>query len=195
MNLSQLSLRERRIVALGLLFAFLLVFIFALLAPYLSRYGHYLSAIDDQSFRLERLQTAAAQLPELTAEVEAVRTQALMRGYLLEEATPSLAAANIQEQLARLVDRHGGEVRSMQVGRVQDENGFQRVSVNVSMAASTEALAELFADLESRRPLLFIDNVVIRLARARTRTGADQQTSGQLEVDFDVSAYMQGTGN
>lgn len=193
MNMARLSLRERRIVALGLLLALTLVLIFGVLAPYLSRYSHYITAIDEQLFRLERLQAVAVQLPALEAEIEAVRAQALARGYLLEESTPSLAAAQIQEQLARMVAIHGGEVRSMQVGRPLEEKGFHRVSVNVSMTSSSEELADLFFDLESRRPLLFLDNVQIRLARQRARRGAEQD-SGQVELDFDVYAYMERVG-
>jgi general secretion pathway protein M len=172
----------------------MVVLIFVLLAPYLSRYSHYIAAIDEQLFRLERLQAVAAQLPVLEKEIDAVRAQARARGYLLEESTPSLAAAQIQEQLARMVAIHGGGVRSMQVGRPLEEKGFHRVSVNVSMTSSSEELADLFFDLESRRPLLFLDNVQIRLAHQRTRRGTEQETSGQVELGFDVYAYMERSG-
>ncbi len=191
MNLDRLKPRERRVVALGLLLALVLIVIFALLIPYVARYNHYLTAIDDQQFRLDRLHAAAAQLPELEAEIEALRAEALARGHLFEQGTPSLAAAQVQELIGRMVDTHGGEVRSMQVGRPLEEQGFTRVSVTVRMAATSEELADLLHEIETRRPLLFVDNLNVRLLRLRQRAGRrPAQETGEVEVDFDVQAYM-----
>ena len=190
MNLDRLKPRERRVVALGLLLALVMIVIFALLIPYVARYNHYLNAIEDQQFRLERLHAAAAQLPELEAEIRGLRAEDMARGYLLEQGTPSLAAAQVQELVGRMVNTHGGEVRSMQVGRPLDEQGFTRVSVTVRMATNGDELADLLADLESRRPLMFVDNVQIRLLRQRTRRRGPAQETGEVEVDFDLQAYM-----
>jgi general secretion pathway protein M len=189
-NLDRLKPRERRVVALGLLLALLMIVIFALLIPYVARYGHYLNAIEDQQFRLERLHAAAAQLPALEAEIRALRVEDEVRRHLLEQDTPSLAAAQVQALVGRTVAAHGGEVRSMQVGRPLDEQGFTRVSVTVRMATTGDELADLFADLESRRPLMFVDNVQIRLLRQRTRRRGPAQETGEVEVDFDLQAYM-----
>lgn len=190
MNVDRLKPRERRVVALGLLLALVMIVVFVFLIPYVTRYGHYLGAIEDQQFRLVRLYAAAAQVPELEAELMALRDRDQARGHLLDEGTPSLAAAQVQELVGHLVATHGGEVRSMQVGRPLDEQGFTRVSVTVRMASTSEELADLLADLESRRPLLFVDNVQIRLLRQRARRGGPARESGAVEVGFDLHAYM-----
>jgi general secretion pathway protein M len=193
-QVGRLSARERRIVALAILLGLILVLIFGLLVPYVARYSHYLTAIDEEQFRLVRLQSAAAQLPPLEAEIEALREQARSRGLLLDAGTPSLAAAQIQEQVGSMVAQHGGNVVSIQVGRPVEEHGFTRVTVRVRMTSTGEELADLFADIESRRPLLFLDNVQIRLARQRVRRGVAEQATGQVEHEFDLFAYMPGAG-
>jgi general secretion pathway protein M len=193
-NMARLNPRERRVVALAMLLAAILVLIFGLLVPYLARYSHYIAAIDEGQFRLARLQSAAAQLPPLEAEIEALREQARSRGYLLDAGTPSLAAAQIQEQVGTMVADHGGNILSIQVGRPVEEHGFTRVTVRVRMTSTSEELADLFADIESRRPLLFLDNVQIRLARQRVRRGVAEQATGQVEHEFDLFAYMPGAG-
>jgi general secretion pathway protein M len=193
-NMARLSPRERKIVALAILLAAILILIFGLLVPYVARYSHYVTAIDDGQFRLARLQSAAAQLPPLEAEIEVLREQALSRGYLLDAGTPSLAAAQIQEQVGSMVAAHGGNILSIQVGRPVEEQGFTRVTVRVRMTSTSEELADLFSDIESRRPLLFLDNIQIRVARQRVRRGVAEQATGQVEHEFDLFAYMPGAG-
>ena len=193
MNMDQWSCRERRIVALGILLGLLLILVFALLLPYAARYSHYLTAIDEQHFRLERLLAMAAQVPALEAEIATLREQVRSQGHLLDQATPSLAAADIQARVAQLVSTHGGNIRSIQVGRPLEEQGFTRVLVSVRMTSTSEELANLFTDIESSRPLFFLDNIQIRLSRQRGR-GATQRETGELELEFDLYAYMSGAG-
>jgi general secretion pathway protein M len=191
-NMERFNARERRVLAVGLLVAVVLVVLLGLLVPYVNQYGRYLEAIDDQQFRLERLQTSARQLPVLEEEITDLRDRARAQGYLLMQDTPALAAAAIQEQMGRMVSAEGGEIRSIQVGQPRDEDGFTRVSVTVRMSASIEEMAALFSEIESRQPLMFIDNVQLRVPRARTRRQAASLETGQLELDFEVYAYMHG---
>lgn len=190
MKVEQLNPRERRIVALGLLLALILLVLFLVVGPYLSRYPHYLDSIAESRHQLERLERVAAQLPRLRREVEALREQYAELGHTLEAETPALAAAEMQRLVSEVVARHGGELRSTQVGRVREEEGFRRVTVSVRMSATSEILADILADLEYRTPLMFVDNLQVRLESRRVRRGMAAEETGSVSVEFDLFAYM-----
>lgn len=190
MKPEQLQPRERRIVALGLLLALVLVVLFAVVGPYLARYPHYLDAIANFEHQLERLDRSAAQLPRVRAEVQALREQHAELGHVLEAETTALAAAEVQQLLSEVVSRHGGQLHSTQVGRVQEEEGFRRVTVSVRTSVTSEVLADILADLEYRTPLLFVDNLQLRLESQRVRRGMPTEETGMISAEFDLYAYM-----
>ena len=190
MRIEQLNLRERRIVALGVLLAVTLVVVFALVGPYLARYPHYLESIAESRHQLERFERMAAQLPRLRSEVEALRADYEVLGHTLEADTAALAAAEMQQLVAEVVARHGGELQSTRVGRVLEEEGFRRVTVSARMSVTSEMLADVLAELEYRTPLMFIDNLQVRLESRRARRSIRVQETGLVNVEFDLFAYM-----
>lgn len=189
MNPKSLDLRERRVLAVGLLVALVLLVSMALVMPYIARVNHYLLAIEGQSFRLERLGAIAAQLPALEGELAVAREQAIDQSHVLQQSTPSLAAAQVQELLTQRVAIHGGSIQSTQVRAPVVTGELKRISVGISMSATNAELADLFHDLETRRPFLFLDDVQIRAARQHRGARADR---GEMDVQFVVYAYMPG---
>lgn len=198
MMMNRMNARESRVVAVGLLAVVLILVTFGIVKPYVARYDHYAEAIDEQKFRLQRLIKAKRRLPLLQQQIAALRDYHDKEGLLLEQGTPALAAAQIQQQVAGLVATAGGQITSTQVGRVRDEDGFSRVSVSVRMTGSVEVIAELFAEIETSKPLLFIDDVNVTATQARIRRNAnrgdDQDAAPVVRADFELYAYMRTPG-
>jgi general secretion pathway protein M len=194
----RLDRRERRVLAIGLLAALLIIVSFGILGPYATQLGHYHAAIDEKQFRLQRLWGVARQLPALQEEIKSLRTLAQTEGYFLQQNTAALSAAQIQERVAEMVTAQGGEIRSVQVAQEQTESGFTRVSVKVRMKATSEIIATLFSDIEARRPLLFVDDVQISVGRRRMRVARrgrqPSRESGEVELSFELYGYMIAEG-
>ncbi|WP_019570501.1 type II secretion system protein GspM [Thioalkalivibrio sp. ALE11] len=190
MKVEQWNQRERRFVAVGLLLALVMIVVFALVGPYLARYPHYLDAIATAEHQRERLERSAAQLPRLRTEVEALREQHEALGHVLEAETPALAAAEVQQLLSDVVTGHGGELQSTQVRPVREEEGFRRVTVSVRLSVDSEQLAGILSELEYRTPLMFVDDLNLRLESRRVRRGMESEESGRVNAQFDLHAYM-----
>jgi general secretion pathway protein M len=194
----RLDRRERRVLAVGLLAALLIIVSFGILGPYAAQLGHYHAAIDEKQFRLQRLWGVARQLPALQEEIKRLRKLAQTEGYFLQQNTAALSAAQIQERVAEMVTAQGGEIRSVQVAQEQTENGFTRVSVKVRMQATSEIIATLFSDIEARRPLLFVDDVQISVGRRRMRVARrgrePARENGEVELSFELYGYMIAEG-
>ena len=190
MRIEQLNPRERRIIALGVLLAVSLLVVFAVVGPYLARYPYYLDSIAESQHQLERLERVAAQLPRLRSEVAVLREHYDAMGHTLEANTAALAAAEMQQLLSEVVSRHGGELQSTRVGRVLEEEGFRRVTVSARMSVTSEVLADVLGDLEYRTPLMFVDNLQVRLESRRVRRGMPADETGMVSVEFDLFAFM-----
>ena len=89
-----------------------------------------------------------------------------------------------------MVDRSEGKLISTQVVRGRRGDRSPEVTVKVRMRGDIRALQKVLYTLETSRPILFLDNVVIKAGPARRRAGSSGQTGGkQLTINFDVIGY------
>ncbi|MCG7963916.1 MAG: type II secretion system protein M, partial [Candidatus Thiodiazotropha taylori] len=76
------------------------------------------------------------------------------------------------------------------------EDGFSRVAIRVRMKSTLENSVSIFHKLESEKPFLFVDEIVIRSRPiARRRLPANKkikQTLELLDIDFKLVGYMKG---
>ncbi|MGM0554352.1 MAG: type II secretion system protein GspM [Pseudomonadota bacterium] len=188
MRLEQLQPRERRIVAVGLLLAVIIVFLMLVVVPAFQWFSQARDSVADTSFRLERLQAASAQLPQLRAEVRALESALDRQDLTQRESSESLASAALQQRVSEIIEAHGGDTQSTRVQSAVEEDGLQRIGLRIEMQAETGALAEILAALEAARPLLFVDRISVSAQRE-----ADRQRRyayhGLTEVNLEVAAY------
>jgi hypothetical protein len=186
----RMNARERRIIAVGLLAVLVILFFAVVVTPYVDRLNMYRQHIDEQLFRLQRLKRAAEQAPQIADETRDLQRRFDGFGYLLQQGTPALAAAEVQRQVQKRIEEIGGNVRSVQVNPATQEGALTRVSVRVRLSASSEVLAELLALVEEQRPLFFVEYLDIRSAVNRRRRRQPEQESDSLEIDLHLAAYM-----
>lgn len=188
MRLEQMQPRERRMVAVGLLLAVIIVFLMLVVMPAFQWFSQARDSVADTSFRLERLQAAAAQLPQLRAEVRALESALDRQDLTQRESSESLASAALQQRVSAIIEAHGGNTQSTRVQSAVEVDGLQRIGLRIQMQAETSALAEILAALEAARPLLFVDRISVSAQRE-----ADRQRRyayhGLTEVNLEVSAY------
>lgn len=166
---------------------------------WLGKYAFYQSHLLDMRDRLLRFGRAALERPVLEAQAVRLREDQSVGAQLLPQASPNLAATDLQQRLRASVDRVGALLVSTQVLPTVAEGEFQRVGVRGQVNAELTALPRLLHGLEASRPLLFVDNVQMagqRRAVARTRPGVrrglpeDAQLETRVVVQFDLYGYM-----
>lgn len=188
MRPEQMQPRERRILAVGLLLALLIVLVMLVVVPALQWFHQARDSVADSHFRLERLQAAAMQRPQLRAEVRALEAALDRQDLTQREPSESLATAALQQRVSALIDDQGGNAQSTRVRSAVEEDGLQRIGLRIEMEARTEALAGILAGLERARPLLFLERINVRAQRERDRQRR-YAYRGLTEVTLEIAAY------
>lgn len=184
-----LSPALRRVLAVAILVAILAALGALVVEPVTAKFASYDRAVAQSQALLARYLRIGGERERLQVQLEQVRRAQASRGGFLEGASGELVAAELQNKAKNLVDANGGNLKSVQILKEQDENNFRRVAIRVTMTANTVAVQNIFYSLETANPYLFLDNVDIRASRRRaqkTRT----QGAGDLQVRYDVYGYM-----
>jgi general secretion pathway protein M len=180
----------RRALALSILAALVFVVVSGIVAPVLEGYRSNRDSIDLMRAALARARVAPSDLPGLRAELAGLRQQATSAsGGFLQGSNESVIAAQLQNRVKRVVEAARGELKSTQVLPSRDEGKFRRTAIRGQMTVSIPALQRTFYDLEATSPLLFIDNVDIRI-RPATRQRDRNIPDALLDVRFDVFGYQ-----
>jgi hypothetical protein len=109
----------------------------------------------------------------------------------------TLAAAEMRERLNEIVQRYGGELRSVRVTPVEDAKEQGRsIGMRVAMRGGFESLFSTLHAVEAGAPYYFIESAEVkaRRARRRRRTDVDVEREEILELRFDVIALMRPAG-
>ncbi|MEE9395452.1 MAG: type II secretion system protein GspM [Methylococcales bacterium] len=185
---------QQRWVALALVAVVLLLFYFIAVSPLLGLGHHYEEAIDDLEFRLQRHKKIAAGKDEWMERSSELKLQLESNKQFSSRKTPALASADLQRLLKETVQVAGGQLTSTQVISPRQENSFVRISVKVRMSGTADALRQVFHEIESAKPLLFIDNLDIRPERGRrNRKTRKLEPSGRLNINLEVVSYMRSS--
>ena len=192
--LMRLSVPQRRALALGLLAVAVAVVLALLLAPVLLLHKHYDDAIDTWTTRLSTYRRVAAQAPTLRSALDAMRTKDARRFYLRNTA-PNLAGAELQELVKSAIEQGGGRITTSQSPAPRDDAGFRQIVANVQFFATTPNLQRILHALETKEPLLVIDNVTIRPTNAFRgfKPAAGQEPEVNVQLDVGAWAYPEAT--
>lgn len=170
--------------------------------PVMAEYDKYRAAIDQSSQLIGRYEARRLDVDALRAELKNSRTDGATSGTFLKTESASLAAADLQGRIARLVKSVNGQLTSTQPMPDSSRESFQKVVVRANMKITTQGMVRIVHRLESGRPYLLVDNVVIRRnvrPNVRVRRGVRKNRRGVrkkrpgadlLDVRFDVYGYL-----
>lgn len=189
--------------AIGLLLSVIGVSYSLLVLPVMRDYRDYRAQIDQSRQLIARYEARQTNVQSLEGRIKQLRSDRSFSSAFLKGQNPSLAAANLQGRIGRLVQSLNGKLTSAQSIPERGKERFQRVVVRTQVVLTTDAMRRLLYTLESARPYLFLDNVVVRKApnvtrryRRTARRGAQSQARAlpeevdQLDVRFDVYGYL-----
>lgn len=193
--LARLSATQRRVLAVVLLAVAIALVFAALLAPLWLLHRHYDDAIETWSQRLATYKRVAAQAPELQRTLDAMRAKDARRFYLRNTAA-NLAGAELQEITKAAIEGNGGRITTSQSPAPRDDGGFRQIVASVQFFASVPNLQKILAALETREPLLVVENITIRPANAfrgfKPSPGQEPEVNVQLEVTAWAMPEPQG---
>lgn len=187
--IERLSRTQRRILAILLLVAVVLVLSRGVAVPVVRAYLDNRDAIAQAEENIARYSRLSARIEALEQTMDELEASDRLGEYILSERSEPLAAAALQERVKSVVTASGGTLTSTQVLPAENEQGFRRVVVNVRMAGSIESLQRVLHALESDLPYLLADDVIILARGARKRRRATESTD-LLDVRFNLYGYM-----
>lgn len=189
--MAKLNKRHRRWLALALLGAVVLLFVFSVIVPIAGVSRENRESIEELEFRLQRYLKIIRSKEELLDRAEEVRAQIAEEGYFSMRETAALASADMQKMIKEIVAKAGGQLTSTQVVPVQEGEEFPRIAIKVRISGSIDVLREVLYEVESARPLLIVENLNIQPIRGvRNRLTRQLEPSDQLNVTLDMAGFM-----
>lgn len=178
--------RPDRILALALLAVVLAGGYLLAVRPLVGAYLTNRHAIAESRDLLARLSAIAAHGAAWRRQVEELRGRRVVETAYLQGTSETLAAAALQNRLKSAIQKHGGELQSVQALPATETDGFRRVVVRAQMTADVPALQKILYDLEAGLPFMFVDNLDVRVRHARR----DTERAEPLEVGLEVYGYL-----
>lgn len=191
----KLSPHLRRAVAVGLLLLTVAVVATAIALPTWRLHARYDQFLEDYSDRLQRYQRVAALRADIDAAITDV-AKANGRKHYLSGASPTLAGAELQSLVTRIIETHNGKIASSQVLASNEQTkiaGVERITLQVQMAAATTPLQLILHAIETHQPTLFIDRLTVTSSFGR---GYQPQPGIQPEfqIHLTITGYAQVEG-
>lgn len=175
--MSNLSARERRLVALLILVALIVLLFYGVIGPIVGGFADRAEARTLLLERWSRDDRAIAQLADSRRIADAQRRDA--GRFLLIAPTPVAAADRLRERLGAAVTQLGGELRGVE--DLPPEPGIVRARVDARLTLAQAAT--LVARLQNEPPLLAVEDLALAV-----EDGAGEAGIGRLEVRLEVAA-------
>jgi general secretion pathway protein M len=190
-----LTKTQGRLAAIGILVAMLLLLAFAFSAPIWWLHKRYDDKIEEYSDQLQRYSRVAILRPAIENSLQNVE-KLDPRKYYIKSNTPTLAAAELQDLLTRIIEGSQGRMVSSQALPNKDEKmmpGPAKVAISIQMNAPIVPLQLILHAIEDHTPSLFIEQLTVRANQGR----GYKPTPGvqpEFSVQMTVSGYSLNDG-
>jgi hypothetical protein len=184
----------QRAIAVAILVAIVTVIYGAIAQPLVDTYAADRTAIAQQREVLLRYQRAAQALPARQKELAALQQDQAKADGLLEGASDTLIAAQIQNRVKTLANAAKTELKSSQVLPAQPDAKLKRIAIRDQISTTTADLLAIFHDLEAQSPSLFLDNVTLQVRPVTLRDRNNPGNGDTIDVQFDVYGYSRVSG-
>jgi len=195
------SLEKAAVLSIPLLLAFLAWQI--AVTPLLELHRDLDEAGERNQGLLQRYRALIVQEGETKAALLRVTEESGADELFYKAANVNAAATLLQQRLGELVAATGGQIRAARVEIKPKANGYEPFAVNLTFATSSAGLMKLLFQLETLRPIVLVDHVVINggpalLALQHNTNAADKEKRAAedqvLGVALTASAFVQDGG-
>ena len=186
-----LSASASRSAALAILVGMGAVIWMTLMQPLITSFFDHRTSILRSQEMLTRYRGLASTRSQIDYSLRKLHAAQATQDQLLTGGSTQLAGAKLQNSLKESVEMNGGALTSMQLLPVRDEEGFQRISIAVTLTATIESLQKLIYAIEEQKPYLFIENLELQANEGFMQAATDNEGEARtLQVHFEVYGYM-----
>ena len=148
-----------RIVAWGILANLCWATGLFIVRPLLSQVASDRETIASSRELLARYRHLEAEMPGIRAQIEELRGTTKSSRYFFVSASSALAAAEMQNTTRAMVLRSGAVLRGSKSLQASVEQGFDRVGIDLEVAASTAELVALLRAIADAEPIILVERL------------------------------------
>ena len=182
------SLSQQQRVSWALLVALLALLIVAYVAPLLDRFNVYYDASESNARTLSSLRYVLHSRDQLMSTRASLQTEGLDTWVYPPENSVSQISLAMQKLVSSTVSAQNGTVLSISAEKPVARDNLVEPGVKVDFQGDMAAVLGVLSELETARPLLVVDDVVIKPKRQRRRRVAAVQTQ-ELSVQLVVRTF------
>ncbi len=186
----RLTPKSSRWLALVLLVLTIGLVYFLTINPLFKRYKANTATIDQLNSRLTRYQQLVNRRASLEQQIAGINKNQQTKKYYLKNKTESLAAAELQSRISKLVSTSGGTMISTQPLNTMASGLLPRIRVRVRINADIEALRKIVYSLETGTPFLFVDNFSVSAKGRHVSRKSGKDAKRPLNIQFELSGYI-----
>lgn len=200
--MNQFSPATSRFVALSvllLLILFVVVYVFLPLGRLYGEKSEELRILVDQKQRFEYL---IANEDNINAELKRIDELGSDGDLFLAGNKKSIASANLREFINEAVKRSGGQLVSSQDYEAEPVPSATPIGLRLQVSGEVQNLVDLLYELESARPVIFIDELSVTSSSSRVRSSranlrdsrrrVNSANLSSLDIRMDVVGYLAG---
>ena len=165
-------------------------------APHLAIAGQ-MSDLREQQLHFRQV---SAQRPEIEKHLADVRNYEQSNQAFLSQAEANAASADLIQRLKQAVTEHAEDQNRCQVLTSQTLSGgkpelYERVTIQVRMRCDLEPFSAIVYELESGKPYLFVEQLMIyKQSYGFVPPGQKQPQQSALDIRFNLSGYLRKRG-
>jgi len=197
--MSSLSPATSRFSAVSLLLLIILFVVFYLLVPLGHFYIEKNETLGNLQQQLSRFEYLVANEDKINAELKRTDDLGSEGDLFLSGSKKSIASANLREFINEAVKRSGGQLVSSQDYEADAVPSATAIGLRLQVSGEAQNLVDFLHEIESARPIIFIDNLSVtssssrvRASRSRHKKNIPLRKSSSLDVRMDVVGYLAG---
>jgi general secretion pathway protein M len=158
------------------------------------------SQMGDLREQQQRFLETSKQRTEIEKRLADVRNFEQSNQAFLAQNDAAGAASDLIQRMKQAVTEHGGDQNRCQVLTHQQLTGgkpelYEKVTIQVRMRCDLEPLSSIIYQLESGKPYLFVDQLMIyKQNYGYVAPGQKQPQQSALDIRFNLSGYMRKRG-
>ena len=186
-------------VVLALIVA-LLVYLLGVHWWFVAPHLDVMSQMSDLREQQQRFHETSLQRPQIEKRLVDVRTFEQNNQAFLAQSDASAASADLIQRLKQAVSQHASDPNRCQVLTNQTLSGgkpelYERVTIQVRMRCDLEPFSSIVYELESGKPYLFVEQLMIyKQNYGYVPPNQRQPQQSALDVRFNLTGYLRKRG-
>ncbi|MCK5897789.1 MAG: general secretion pathway protein GspM [Methylococcales bacterium] len=187
----QNSPKKSRLIAVGLLVLVMSAIGGGVVYPLVSMGLEYREKRQDAIFNVRRYKKILSKKEALHNNFKQLNTKYVQQNYFYTRNTIALASADLQAFISQVISNSGGQVIRKNSSAKKLKDNFTRITIDVTMNLTIEALRSIFYEIETVTPLVIIEQVRIKAApKKRNAKTKKLESNGELTVNFKASSFV-----